>query len=948
MSDHEPDTRNEILDDLLGDFLDESDQLLTQLNENLLRLDEWVQSLDDDHQERCDEGLLNEMFRAAHSIKGLSAMLGLGDINHLTHKIENVFDAARRDELTINADVVELMFAGLDQLVALVALLKEPGGQPVDCDAVLDAIHRLLQSAGAERKQACQADAERVLGSDLADCPPTPPEQPIEPAGEARADPFADVEDEEEIPPKYLSLFIDESELCLEKLTADLLALEGGGSGDKLRSLLGSAHKIKGSAASIGLNRVAKLAHLMEDFLQSLLDSGRPLSAGMVDVLLQASDALQQHVVNLKHGTGEADGFAELARRLLEAETGPAALDAPGEGLAGGAPEEPAEPARLAGALLNAGRVYSGQVEFQSGFPASALKALLIYEKLQKLGDVSHCDPPVERLDELDQLECFRFRVISDEPREKLVEQVRVAGVCEARIEPVDGGPSKGEAPGVPVDREAARSPDRPQAPKAARNGNERAGEGGARAVETVRVDIDRLDHLMDLAGQLVINKARFSQIAESLKTLLGCKESAHAMGRVSAELAKLGGDAGVRFDGEHRPAGLDLLRSQVRRMEKNLEPIRREIRMFGQARDSVRDLFEAIHQLDRISDGIQQSVMDTRMVPIGPLFHRFKRVVRDITRGNGKSVRLVINGEKTELDKRMIDELGDPLVHIVRNAADHGIEPPADREAAGKPREGTVTLDAFHRGNSIVIEVRDDGKGLDRDRILRKCLEKGILTAADAEGMTSQQIYQMIWEPGLSTAEKVTEVSGRGMGMDIVKSKIEELNGSVDVASEPGRGTTISIKLPLTLAILPSLMVEIGDDVFAMPMEAVAEIVSADREQLSTVHGRRVARVRGRVVSLARLDDLLRFHGRGRSAGSEPDPSTTLVIVRETGRELAVPVDRVLGEEDVVIKSIAENYKNVPGIAGASILGDGRVSLILDVAALVEMAAKRTATITA
>ncbi len=190
-----------------------------------------------------------------------------------------------------------------------------------------------------------------------------------------------------------------------------------------------------------------------------------------------------------------------------------------------------------------------------------------------------------------------------------------------------------------------------------------------------------------------------------------------------------------------------------------------------------------------RVSDGIQQSVMDTRMVPIGPLFARFKRVVRDITRSTGKQARLEIRGENTELDKRMIDELGDPLVHLVRNSVDHGIEPPDVREAAGKPREGTVTLDAFHRGNSIVIEVRDDGKGLDADRILQKCLEKGLVTKADAEKMTTQQIYQKIWEPGLSTAEKVTEVSGRGMGMDIVKSKIEELSGTVDIDSVPGQG---------------------------------------------------------------------------------------------------------------------------------------------------------------
>jgi two-component system chemotaxis sensor kinase CheA len=337
---------------------------------------------------------------------------------------------------------------------------------------------------------------------------------------------------------------------------------------------------------------------------------------------------------------------------------------------------------------------------------------------------------------------------------------------------------------------------------------------------------------------------------------------------------------------------------------------------------------------------------MDTRMVPIGPLFARFKRVVRDITRSTAKQARLEIRGENTELDKRMIDELGDPLVHLVRNSVDHGIELPEVREAAGKPREGTVTLDAFHRGNNIVIEVRDDGKGLDADRILRKCLEKGLVTKADAEKMTTQQIYQMIWAPGLSTAEKVTEVSGRGMGMDIVKSKIDDLNGTVDIDSVPGRGTTIAIKLPLTLAILPSLMVEIRGDVFAVPMETVIEIVSVARNQVNSVQGRQMACVRGRVVSLLRLGDLLSFHGAGPDAAAQP-PETTLVIVGEAGQEVGLAVDRVLGEEEVVIKSIAENFANVLGIAGASILGDGRVSLILDVPALVEIVFKKAACFT-
>ena len=402
-------------------------------------------------------------------------------------------------------------------------------------------------------------------------------------------------------------------------------------------------------------------------------------------------------------------------------------------------------------------------------------------------------------------------------------------------------------------------------------------------------------------------------------------------------------GAADSRIDQNHLQTRLENFHAQARRVQNELQVVHNEVQAVSQARGSVKDLLETIHQFGRISDAVQQAVMDTRMVPVGQLFTRFNRVVRDIARESGKEIRLEVRGEKTELDKRMIDELSDPLIHMVRNSADHGIETPEAREAAGKLRCGTVTLEAFHRGNNIVIRVNDDGKGLDTNRILRKCVEKGILSEADAEKMAPAQIHQMIWAPGMSTAEKVTGVSGRGMGMDIVKSKIEGLNGSVDIESIPGRGTTMTIRLPVTLAILPSLMVEIGGDVFAMPMETVSEIASVDQGHLTTVHGQQMAIVRQRAISLVRLGDTLSFHDREQGTETPPAEETTLVIIGESGREIGLAVDHVIGEEDIVIKSIAENYKNVSGIAGASILGDGRVSLILDVAALIEMVSKAT-----
>lgn len=977
--------RDEFFDSLLGDFLDESGQLLDRLNENLLQLDEWVKSLEGDCQP-CNQDLLNEMFRSAHSLKGLSAMLGLTDINTLTHKIENVFDAARKDELRLDGNAVELMFQGVDRLVALVGALREPGAEGVECQSVIDGIAAMLRGAGAERGPSNQADAERALAEATTASEPAPAaveedppterlpvettvaEAPAPAAARAAAapmsDPFEGIRDETQIPAKYLSIFIDEATLTLDQLTETLLAMEGGGRRPDLEKLLVTSHRIKGSAASIGLNRGAKLAHLMEDLLQNLLESGGALSPELTDAMLKCSDALRQYVDSLRTGSGNCEQFTQRAQDLLAAQqmrtereqsgtlgaasqgTEPAA-DAPASSLASECREALLRhmPAGTRGCI--------GQVDFQPGLALVGLKARLVYEKLAAQGEVRSISPPVEQLDELDELDCLTFALAGDHPADFIRRQIWVAGVREILIEPVHGQDAaapaataphrlgtQAAAPATPVASTAKTPSERPTPGSRTKDA---ASDSSGKPAETLRVDIDRLDQLMNLAGQLVINKARFAQIADRLRGAVGMKRSVDVLGTVTTVLESMA-TAGQNADSPQAlEAELEMLRSQARRIQAALEPIRRDVDSLNHARNTVNELFEAVHQLERVSDGIQRSVMDTRMVPIGPLFTRFKRVVRDITRGNGRSIRLVIQGEKTELDKRMIDELGDPLIHMVRNSADHGIEPPEVRTAAGKPAEGTITLDAFHRGNHIVIQVRDDGRGLNRERILQKALDRGLVTAADAERMTPQQVFQLIWEPGLSTAERVTEVSGRGMGMDIVKSKIEDLNGSVELDSVPGQGTTITIKLPLTLAIMPSLMVEIQSDVFAMPMESVVEIVALKRQDFSTVHGRLTARIRGRVVSAVRLDEVFQW-SRG-STGAEPlGEETTLVIVGEARRELGLVVSRVIGEEDVVIKSMADNYRNVPGIAGASILGDGRVSLILDLAALIDMASERGA----
>jgi two-component system, chemotaxis family, sensor kinase CheA len=955
---------DEFFADMLPDFLDEANENIGRLNEHLLQLDEQVKAADG--ADGFDAGLLNDMFRAAHTLKGLSGMLGLNHINALTHKVENVFDAARNSELPITPKVVEVVFQSLDRLGEMLERLKDGQNDDVDCEIVIADIRGLLQKSGVEKKQATQKEAEESMRQlvSTTDAPAEPQATPVAPPEQA-TDIFADIQDDVDFSSKYISIFLDEAELTLDQLTESLLA---GADENTTEHVLVLCHRMKGSAATVGLNRAAKLAHYMEDLLQVLRENGSQLSVPMTDAMLDCTESLRVYVGGLKNGQSHTNTFVEAYHKLIRSQ-------APSQRAESNAPAAVAPPAtcpelttetcaRIAAAAPSSQPCCIGQIEFREGLADVGLKARLLYEKLLRVGELFYCDPQESALDDAENLRVMLFGLTTEGAAEALRGKLTVEGVV--RIELRDWNESSVEGAGSPAkaistvsapvaagEKASATSPEQqsvkstptaattsaangPSKEVATKDGAEK-GEGTGKPTETVRVDIDKLDQLMNLAGQLVINRARFAQIGTGLRRILTGKQTNSVM-NILGSVRRLEGELDSCEQGRSTTAKLDEMRSAARRIQTEMEAIQRQMGQYDQVRTSINELLEAVHQLDRVSDGIQKCVMDTRMVPIGPLFTRFKRVVRDISRSNNKEIRLVIHGENTELDKRMIDELGDPLIHIIRNSADHGIELPEVRVAAGKPAEGTVTLDAMHRGNSIVIQIRDDGKGLDSVKIRNKAVQKALMSQADADALTDLQAYQLIWEAGLSTAEKITEVSGRGMGMDIVRSKIQDINGTVELDSCPGEGTTITIKLPLTLAILPSLLAEIDGDVFAVPVETVSEIVRIAKKDISCVHGLDTAIVRGRVVSVVHLTQLFEWF-QPPSAGSTRKHSDdrTLVIVESEGREIGLVVDKLIGEEDVVIKSLAENYRNVAGVAGASILGDGRVSLILDVGALVE-----------
>lgn len=626
------------------------------------------------------------------------------------------------------------------------------------------------------------------------------------------------------------------------------------------------------------------------------------------------------------------------------------------------------------------------RVDFEPGLQLTDIKARLVLSRLGTRAQVHSSDPPAEKLDEVADLKGITVWLSSEASLDELRNLADVDGVARVQVipgteaaAPAPVAPAPAPAPAAPTPAPvpapadpaleptlpapaatatsapapelapapaATRPASLPSAPTASGGGAAAAGGGAPRVAETVRVDIDRLDSLMNLAGELVINKARFLQVTSGLEELFRSSSAQSLAADTQDRLDTLDRAVSALAEGSAVGDGhAERWLAQVRALRENFRAIRGELDLIRQGREHLNSLNEALNQLARVTDGVQKGVLNTRMVPIGPLFGRFRRVVRDLSVASGKEITLVIEGEKTELDKRMIDELGDPLVHMVRNSMDHGLEPPDERERVGKPRQGTVRLSATHRGNSVVITVSDDGRGIDGERVRRKAVSCGLYTQEEAARLSDRELVQLIFHPGLSTAEKITDISGRGVGMDIVKSRIEALNGTVDVRTTLGQGTTFHIRLPLTLAIMPSLLVRIYDEYYAIPLDHIDEIVETE-SAFRRVHGQGTIEIRQRIIGLIELKDLFRWGGEPHPSLARRDassPSRLRVVVLHNGEQsVGLVVDELVGIQEVVLKSLEKNFHTIRGLSGASILGDGRVSLILDVDAVIDGASRR------
>ncbi len=730
---------------------------------------------------------------------------------------------------------------------------------------------------------------------------------------------------------EYFRLFVEETGEQLDALVEIMLRLEAAPDD---RNLLAEAfrmiHSIKGSSALLGLEQITSLSHMLESHFDRLRSGRQRLDAEGMDCTLACIDFLRACNDDIRDGRPLKNDPALLARVNKLEQAGEAASAT--SSAAPPAPTVPAEAASPATAPAVKLAPHAAEpapaasegplqavVRLRPELPMVEMKVELLLQRLTAAGTILTCAPAREQAVQMPSIRELTLTFAADTTAEAIraaadidgVEDVQVTASHTTASDSPDPIRTSGTSPEA-TQPEPLHGAGGPPAPVAA---------SSAALSATIRVDVERLDVLLNLTGELVVNRARLAQLASEIAPAF---RKSHLSGGSAVETLR--GLLDNEADPRHR--------AQLVQLADDLELLEQQLAGWGEARSRFSELLEAVDQLTRVSANLQRGVLETRMVPVGPLFGRFKRSVRDIANELGKKVSLELIGEKTELDKRMIDEIGDPLNHLIRNSIDHGIESAAARAAAGKPEVATVRLTASHRGNNVFITVEDDGGGIDSDRVRQTAVKRGLLSQATADTLADGELHELIWQPGFSTAAKVSDISGRGVGMDIVRTKIVGLNGSIEVNSTRGEGTCFTIRLPLTLTIARCMLFRVAEGVFGVPIENVREIVSAQGLQSVVTGGRTLADIRGEMLPLVSIHDL--FHWSGAAHNAQADA----VIVLQSGhRLLGLRAETLLGGQDVVIKPLDENFLHVRGLGGASVLGDGSVCLLLDTASCIDLA---------
>ncbi|MCI7541370.1 MAG: chemotaxis protein CheA [Veillonellaceae bacterium] len=677
---------------------------------------------------------------------------------------------------------------------------------------------------------------------------------------------------------QYMDMFLDESHEHLQSLNDGLLSLEDNMQDTSVvNEIFRNAHTLKGMSATMGYNKIAELTHEMEDVLDLIRKDQLDLNEDIIDTLFKCVDSLGQMIDSV--GNGEAEDVVDVSDlvKKLSSISKPDQAQAAAPAAAAAAPAAGAVPAAggISIELSDVDKDVIKQAQAQ-GLQAiharitladtcllKSARSYMVMNALDEIGDVVKSVPSSEDLEQEKFDKSFDVIVVTSQEEKGVQDAINsiseiakvetnVVNLDEKKEEPKPAAAPAAPAAAAPAPAKKA-APAKKPAP---------AAKPKVHHSQSVRVDIEKLDNLMNLMGELVINKVRLEQIGQT-----------------------------------HRLA----------------------------------DLTETLEQMDRVTTDLQNIVMKVRMVPVSSVFNRFPRMVRDIAKELNKEINLTIEGEETELDRTVIDEIGDPIMHLLRNSCDHGVEEPDVREKKGKPRQGEVGLIARHEGNNVVIMVTDDGAGIDANKIKNKAIEKGMITQEEADKMDDADAVRIVFAPGFSTADHISDISGRGVGMDVVRSKIEALSGHVDVETKIDEGSIFKIKLPLTLAIIQAMLVRVQEEMYAIPLGSIDSTINIQPDEIKTVQNKEVIVLRGEIIPIIRMERMLQVpHVK--------DSDETFVVVVHTGETKAgIVVDSLIGQQEIVIKTLGSLFTGLKMFSGATVLGDGRVALILDVATMMQ-----------
>ncbi len=696
---------------------------------------------------------------------------------------------------------------------------------------------------------------------------------------------------------QYLEIFLDETKEHLQSLNTQILELEQDSENmDTINEIFRAAHSLKGMAGTMGYKRMQNLTHDMENVFSEVRNGNIKVQPNMIDILFQCLDALEEYTTSIQESADEGTNDNEPLIKELNAILNGKSEEAPAEAKAE-APAETAAPASEANdgekwrsikltdvekslyeaAKADGKKFYGLTVSIQESCILKAARAFLVFKALEEHGEIIVSNPSSQDIE--DEKFEFDFSVIpvSGDPLDDIIASVKnvseISGAIGAEMTDADFasvGAADAEPSEVKEEAPAAVEEKQPET-KAVPAKTDAPAKSEKKAVSkpvvnrTVRVDIEKLDSLMNLVSELIIAK---NSLVSATSTADSTQRDGYA---------------------------------------------------------------EHIEYLESVTTSLHESVMKVRMVPIESVVSKFPRMIRDLQKSLGKKMELYMTGEETELDRTVVDEIGDPLMHLLRNAADHGLESAELRKERGKPEVGSIFLDAYQDGTNVVIEVRDDGNGIDVEKVKNKAIERGTITPEQAENMSSKEIIDLLFLPSFSTAQKISEVSGRGVGLDVVKSKIEALSGEVEVKTKLGEGSTWSVRLPLTLAIIQALMVTVGEEKYAISLGSIQTIENIPAKDIQFVQSKEVITLRGNVIPIIRLSDVVETQ-----SSKSPDDNLMVVIVKKGDKLAGLVVDELIGQQEIVIKSMGKYISKCKFISGATILGDGEVALILDANALI------------